>query len=209
MKQRKKYQKQEDTPEQLHVREKRKWQINLRRYVLEQNPCIEYAPYFGLDSNNMRSWFQYQFSDEQNWDNFGQAWQFDHLVPVAYFDYHNENDMKLCWNFTNLRVESILLNKNRGHRLDVLAAKSYFQKLYDTTGYFMCRELLEKINSIQLSEFVSTQAQQEFINTHKDYLEMIQDYSSFEFELLNSGRTVEQVNQEVNFLKNFKPWLLV
>src|SRR5687767_12045954 len=95
----------EITPSLLKFRAKRKWQINLRRYVIDQSPCPLYAPYFGLDIKNLRSWFEYQFTEDISWDDFGKKWQLDHVIPVTYFEHSQEDELKMCWNFTNLRVE--------------------------------------------------------------------------------------------------------
>jgi hypothetical protein len=190
------------SPSLLKFREKRKWQISLRRYVLERHPCTVYAPYFGLDIDNMRRWFEYQFINDASWDNFGENWQFDQIIPVTYFDFTKEEELKMCWNFTNIRVENFQKNKDRGNRLDVLAAKNYFQVLFDKTGYSICLKLLAKIDEIEISEIVSTEAQQKFIKDHWDYLTMIENYSSFEFELLNSGRSIEEVRKEIDFIQN-------
>jgi 5-methylcytosine-specific restriction endonuclease McrA len=191
------------TPALLKFREKRKWQIALRRYVLERNVCVFYAPYFGLDIESIRKWFEMQFTEGITWESFGKKWQFDHIIPVTYFDFSEIQELKLCWNFTNLRVEEFQRNKDRGSRLDVLAAKGYFEELYKTTLYLPCLQLLEKIDKIELSELVSSKKQQEFINENRLYLDMIENYSAFEFELLNSGRTVEDVKKEIAFLKKF------
>ena len=187
----------------LKFREKRRWQIALRRYVLDRNISVAYAPYFGLDIENMRQWFEYQFQTGIGWDNFGEMWQFDHIIPVTYFDFSDVDELKLCWNFTNIRVDQYQKNKDRGNRLDVLAAKNYFKELYDKTNYIPCRKLLEKIDRIELSEFVSTERQQAFIREHMEYLTMIEGYSFFEFELLNTGRSVAEVKKEIEFLKNY------
>ena len=72
--------KEEVTPELLVSREKRKWQIALRRYVLEGNPSTRYAPYFGLDINTLRNWFELQFVEPMSWENFGTKWQFEHHI---------------------------------------------------------------------------------------------------------------------------------
>jgi hypothetical protein len=197
-------QKKDITPELLKFREKRKWQIALRRYVLEKNPCPFYAPYFGLDIENLRKWFEFQFEKDLGWDDFGKKWQFDHIIPVTYFDFSDDTDLKLCWNFTNIRVEEFQRNKDRGNRVDVLAAKGYFEELYKKTLYVPCFKLLEKIDKIQLSIIVSSEKQQAFITQNKDYLDMVENYSAFEFELLNSGRSVTEVEKEINLLKNFK-----
>jgi len=193
----------EITPALLKFREKRKWQIALRRYVLEKQPCVPYAPYFGLDIENLRKWFEVQFAGGIGWDDFGKSWQFDHIIPVTYFDFADEDELKLCWNFTNLRVESLEKTKDRGNRLDVLAAKGFFEALHQTTLYRPCLKLLEKIHQLELSEIVSSEKQQAFITSNRPYLDMIENYSSFEFELLNSGRTLEEVIKEVDFLKKF------
>jgi hypothetical protein len=192
-----------DTAALLKFREKRKWQIALRRYVIEKALSKTYAPYFGLDIKNMRLWFEYQFTNGIGWESFGKEWQFDHIIPVTYFDFTVEDELRLCWNFTNIRVEAIQKNKERGARLDVLAAKGYFKRLFEETGYEVCQKLLEKIDIIELSEFVSTDAQRNFISTHKEYLKMIKGYTAFEFELLNIGRTIEEVNKEIDILRKF------
>lgn len=195
----------EITPSLLKFREKRKWQINLRRYVIEKSPCPSYAPYFGLDIQNIRQWFEYQFTKDLNWENFGKLWQFDHIIPVTYFDHSVEDDLRLCWNFTNLRVEPFQLNKNRGSRVDVLGAKSYFDELYIKTGYLMTKSLRDKIAAIELSELLSTEPQQKFLAQRKEYLTQIENYSNYEFELLNRGRSIEEVNKEIDFLKKINP----
>jgi hypothetical protein len=191
----------EVTPSILKFREKRKWQLTYRRYVVDKKLCPTYAPYFGLDIINLRQWFEYQFVNGETWENFGKTWQFDHIIPVVYFDFGNEEELKMCWNFTNIRVEHFQLNKNRGHRLDVLAAKNYFKQLFEKTLYPLCLDLIHKIDQLELSEFVSTEAQQSFIKSHWEYLEKIKDYSRFEFELLNMGKSIEEVNKENQFIR--------
>ncbi|MET0391524.1 MAG: hypothetical protein ABW019_00230, partial [Chitinophagaceae bacterium] len=188
-------------PSLLLFREKRKWQIALRRYVIDKNPCLAYAPYFGLDINTLRAWFEIQLENGNTWDDFGKQWQFDHIIPVTYFDFSIEEDLVMCWNFTNIRVEQFDLNKNRGNRVDVLGARRYFEELYKTTGYEPCRMLLNKLDQLEQSELVSSVKQQEFIKTNKAYLDQIVNYTEFEFDLLNRGRSTEEVNKEIALIK--------
>lgn len=194
---------QEITPGLLVLREKRKWQIALRRYVLEENPCINYAPYFGLDIQHFRKWVSLQFTKEMTWDNFGKAWQFEHVVPVVYFDFSKDIDLKLCWNFVNIRVESIKTSKSKTNWSMLTQAKSYFESLFEKTGYSLCYNMIGRINQIELAESASPNKQIDFIIQNKEYLSLIESYSSFEFELLNSGKTIPEVNREINFLKKF------
>ncbi len=147
----------------LEFREKRKWQIALRRYVLERQKCSAYAPFFGLDNAKFRQWIEIQFDESLDWDNFSDAWQFDHIIPVAYFDFSNEEDLRLCWNFINIRVDKTDNNKNRSSRIDVLSAKTYFELLYKETGYPLCSAMVDKITRIEISQISSNKSLENFI----------------------------------------------
>lgn len=185
----------------LHFREKRKWQIALRRYLLTKNKSSFYAPYFGLDIEKFREWITIQFSEDLHWNNFSTAWQFDHIVPVAYFDFADDDDLRLCWNFTNIRVEKLVQNKNRGNRIDVLAAKGYFESLFEKTGYSVCKQMVEKITRIEASEIASSKPLEDFIVTHKSYLDTTAVFSVEDFKQLNSGRELKSILFEKDFLK--------
>lgn len=192
------------TPELVKAREKKKWQIALRRYVLEHQPCAQYAPYFGLDIKTLRAWFEMQFEEEMNWSNFGETWQFEHIIPVVHFDFSNTADMKLCWNFINLRIESIHPGKNKSRRMDLLFSKSYFQDLYERTKYTLCLGLLEKVSRIEQSEKVNPEKQGNFIVQNLPFLDAVSGYNEFEFNLLNQGRTIDEVDREITDLKKIK-----
>lgn len=191
----------EVTPSLIKFREKRKWQIALRRYLLERNPCVAYAPYFGLDIESFRKWIEMQFTEGLTWESFGLNWQFDHIIPVTYFDFSNDHDLRLCWNFTNIRIEDLQKSKDKGHRADVLMAKKYFSDLYHATGYEICKAMLQQIELIETTELISTIKQQDFILQQKEYLKLIEGFSPYEFELLNSGRSLEQVKKEADFIR--------
>ncbi|HMO33076.1 MAG TPA: hypothetical protein PKE63_06390 [Lacibacter sp.] len=182
--------------------DKRKWQIALRRYILNGHVATQYATYFGLDFKNLRLWIEMQFTGDLSWSNYGKEWQFDHIIPVAYFDFKNEDELKLCWNFTNIRVEANQKNKERGNRVDVLMAKTYFQEIYNETGYYVCKKLLDKIAALEISNIISTVAQRQFIKEHLNYLVHLEGFSNYEFELLNSGRNFKEVMKEAALIRN-------
>lgn len=187
----------------LQFREKRKWQIALRRYVLEKNKSSYYAPFFGLCIDKFRSWIEVQFDEEMNWDNFSETWQFDHIVPVAYFDFNKEEDMALCWNFTNIRVEKTALNRDQEKRIDELAARAYFEDLYNRTGYPVCKRMVDKISQIEARQITANENLGRFIQEHLEYLGQIKGFSSYEYDKLNTGSDLKSVLYEMDFLKKF------
>lgn len=185
------------TPSLLKFREKRKWQITLRRYVLEKSPCPAYAPYFGLDIENMRKWFESQFPEGLGWEDFGVKWQFDHVVPVSFFDFEKEEELKLCWGFINLRPGIIEKGKESGTKADLALARKYFQVLWEQTGFPLCEKMIQKILDVEKSSSIPAQTAIQFINTRKEYLQEIENYGSYAFELLNSGRSLEEIKKEM------------
>jgi hypothetical protein len=187
----------------LKFREKRKWQLAFRRYVLEKKPGLSYSIYFGLDIENLRKWIELQFNSALNWDNFGSAWQFEHIVPVTYFDFSNDADLKLCWNFINIRVERLDTDKTRGNRMDIVAAKGYFEKLHEKTGFTLCLSMIEKINLIEVAAIQAEPALESFILQNKSYLETLSTLDPTEFNSLNSGTSLDDILMEREILKKF------
>jgi hypothetical protein len=187
----------------LKFREKRKWQIALRRYVLEKAQSAEYAPYFGIDIEGFRKWIELQFTEGVNWENFGSSWQLDHIVPVAYFDFGIREDLLVCWNFINIRVERLELNKARGNRVDVLVVKKYFEDLLEKTNYSICHKMVEKINQIEVSNICCFPELEDFIIERKKDLEAITDLSIDDLRTINKGSTLKDVLLQKEILKKF------
>ncbi len=189
--------------DEAKVKEKRKWQIAYRRYVLEGSPSEAYAPYFGIDRITLRKWFELQFKGDLSWESFATKWQFDHIVPVAYFNFKNEDDLYLCWNFTNIRIASISLNKNSGNRIDVLSVKNYFSDLNEQTEYSICKKMVEKIEKIEKSNIESNKAIVSFLRNNKNWLEQVRGLNKDEFSRYNSGTKLSDLLLEREILKKF------
>ena len=171
---------------------------------MEKNKCTFYAPYFGLDIQGFREWIEIQFDGDTNWENFSTAWQFDHIVPINYFDFGKEEDLRLCWNFLNIRVEKSQPDKNEANRIDVIAAKSYFENLYRVTNNSICRQMVDKISRIEISEIQAKEQLKDFILQQSEKIDLLSTFSADEFEKLNSGMSLDKVKWEADFLKKFQ-----
>lgn len=180
-----------------------RWSLALRRYLIDNIPNANYAPYFGLDSTTFREWIEIQFIEDLSWSNYATNWQFDHIVPVVYFDLENDDDLKLCWNFINIRVEPISLNIKNGNRVDVLSIKLYFKELYEKTGFSLCKKMLDKIDSIETSSVVSNTTIELFLNKNKGRLENITSLNKYEFNRFNAGADIDEIILERELLSKF------
>jgi len=66
----------------------------------DQNPIW----YLGCTLEEFKIYIENQFDDKMNWENRGRfGWHIDHIKPVNTFDLTNEEQIKQCWNFSNLR----------------------------------------------------------------------------------------------------------
>lgn len=201
---RKRYTRQAETPGVLKLREKKKWQITFRRYVLEDSPCQAYAPYFGADKSSIRAWFETQFPQGVGWADFGERWQFEHVIPVTCFDFDNEEDLECCWHFTNIRVQLLQEGVEKGGRPDLLYARNYFTQLFAQTGLVLLKKQLNKIDELEKAAEKPAEALVSFLKNRKTFIERVAAYSSWEFELLNSGKTPEEVEKETQFINNLE-----
>lgn len=196
--------KQTHSSSNLRFNEKRKWQLAFRRYVVEKALSEKYAPYFGLDHQTIRHWFELQFTEGLNWENFGSAWQFDHIIPVAYFNFEIEEDLYLCWNYINIRVEAILPDKSKAERIDALVAKAYYENLYNQTQSSICKRMLEKIAGLETTSIQQiNQGVKAFLTTQKNWLEQVATLNKEEFARFNEGTSIDDLIKERALLKKF------
>jgi hypothetical protein len=184
-------------------REKRKWQIALRRYAFDQNRSSFYAPYFGLDIKHFRKWIEIQFEAGMEWDNFSGTWQFDHIVPLVYFNFKDERDLRLCWNFTNIRVERAILGQNQPNQVDIISAKRHFGHLYELTKYLPCQDMVRKIEGIEDSQLSANTLLGSFILENKHLIDVFSTLTSAEFISLNKGNALSEVLAERKLLEKF------
>ncbi len=183
--------------------EKRKWQIALRRYIIEKAPSVNYAKYFGLDIEYFRSWIELQFTIGLEWADFGRKWQFGHVLPLSYFNFKMEKDLLLCWNFINIKVEVSNEDGLKETKIDVLAAKSYFDNLYKKTNYRYCQQMLSKISEIEAASKFENLKTEKFLIDNKEYIENLTQLDAEELGRLNSGSSLKNILAEKEILKKF------
>jgi hypothetical protein len=180
---------------------KRKWQLALRRYLLEGNKSFAYAKYFGLSSQNFRKWVEIQFTKGLNWDNYTEKWQLDHIVPIIYFDFNKEEDLQLAWSFLNIRPNTIDKNPGLSGNGGILGAKWYFNSLFEKTGFDQCRKMVEKIKSIEKDQQIEILPQVLQINEWKEQLITCAEFDNYDFEKINEGISIQKIVEEKEILK--------
>jgi len=178
--------------------DKRRWQIALRRYVLEGRPATEYAPYFGIDSARFRDWIELHFKPSMKWGSFGSIWQFEHVVPLSFFQ-NVEEDLRLCWNFINIRP---CFKNPEGYSLfNIQEALSFFQDLELKSGYEIAGKFVFKLRLLNEAAPKNADLQADFLCVHLNYLEKLQTLKPAEFELVNKGKSIEEAIRQVEEIR--------
>lgn len=182
--------------------EKRKWQIALRRYIINKNKSVAYAAYFGIDIEGFRNWIECQFDETMSWDTFSNTWQLEHVVSVAYFNMEKEDDLKLCWNFLNIKVEKLNATE-KIYKPPVHASKAYFEILYQQTGIEICNQLVSKIDAIPKPTYMPLPNQINFLKEHTEDFIALTQFSAYEFERMNGGDSIKTLLAERELMKRF------
>lgn len=105
-----------------YVSERRKkWkkeQMKIPTFRLKNNLCSRlraivksgkhWIKYLGCDMEFLKEWFNYQFrlyklynDMEFSWDHYDE-WEIDHVIPCKSFDFSDETQRKICFNWSNL-----------------------------------------------------------------------------------------------------------
>lgn len=69
----------------------------------------------GYSIQQLKKYLEKQFTPEMSWDNMGEYWEIDHIIPLNLFEYNTEQDeqFKICWSLANLRPLEKIANKSR------------------------------------------------------------------------------------------------
>lgn len=81
---------------------RRKQQIAFKRLMLGKFPSIQITEFIGLDFFKFKQWLAPKMLHEMNWNNYGDIWVVEHLIPLDYFDLLKQEECKLAWSYKNL-----------------------------------------------------------------------------------------------------------
>ena len=96
----------------------------------------------GCSHSFFKNWIIHQLYGIMTIENYGSVWQIDHCLPIASFNLLDENDMKKCFNWINLRPMYSSENNskndkihNRIYLLQEVKAKYFLKLNNDQQGF--------------------------------------------------------------------------
>jgi hypothetical protein len=157
--QRAKYRSREDVKE--HVKQKNKEYLPIRKEKIKQRRLIDsnfrfsevlrskihkmlngkntsYKKIIGCDINHLKKWLEYQFDSNMNWNNFVAYRQIDHIIPMSIFNFDNEIEKRICFNWRNL--QPLFKDENRS-KSNILVLPYVFNNIILTHRFIQSQNL--------------------------------------------------------------------
>lgn len=66
--------------------------------------------FLGCSWEEFKGHIESQFDSSMTWENHGKVWHFGHILPCELFDLTKEHEVKVCFNYSNIRPENGLEN---------------------------------------------------------------------------------------------------
>ena len=85
------------------------------RNVRKTNKTFDFL---GCSHSFFKNWINHQLYDIMRLENYGSVWRIDHCLPIASFNLLDENDMKKCFNWVNLRLMYTTENNSKNDKID-------------------------------------------------------------------------------------------
>lgn len=88
----------------LSKRVKERYNKKLHIVLQKNHSSNEFIPFLNCSVKHFIDFIESQFTEGMSWENYGyHGWHIDHYVPYSFFNCKDLSDMKLCWNYQNLR----------------------------------------------------------------------------------------------------------
>ena len=72
------------------------------REILGKKKSGSASKWTGCSKQFLKDYLASLFTEGMSWDNYGE-WHIDHIIPQAYFDFNNPDEVRMCWNYRNLQ----------------------------------------------------------------------------------------------------------
>ena len=72
----------------------------------------------GCSHSFFKKWITHQLYGNMTLENYGENWCLDHCLPIASFNLLDENDVKKCFNWLNLRPMYCSENISKGDKIE-------------------------------------------------------------------------------------------
>ena len=86
----------------------------IKKYNL--NIIFSYDEMIGCNRNEFKNYIYNNLLEGMTLDNFGK-WEMDHIIPISEFKVENLNEIKTCFNYTNIKPMWKIDNRQKSNKI--------------------------------------------------------------------------------------------
>jgi hypothetical protein len=94
----------------------------------KQKNTIEYL---GCNNEQYFNWLKYNFNEQYNFENYGDIWHIDHVIPIHTFNMNDEQQQLLALNWRNTMPLSCEENLKKGINIHILQIEKHYKNLVE------------------------------------------------------------------------------
>ena len=84
--------------------------------ILKKDRTIEYL---GCTMEEYTQYLEQMFTQNINWDNYGEYWEIDHIKPIDAFDLNDETQLYEAFNYTNTQPLKKEDNREKSNKFSI------------------------------------------------------------------------------------------
>lgn len=85
--------------------------------TIKNSKSTRLSSLLGCSPKMFREHLQSKFDKKMTWDNYGTYWHVDHILPKSSFDHNDQEEVKKCWHFSNLRPLEAQANMDKSNKI--------------------------------------------------------------------------------------------
>jgi len=85
--------------------------------------------YLGCSIGELKTYLESKFIENMSWDNYGEIWHIDHIIPCNAWDFSNEFENKCCWNYRNLQPLGSSENQSKKDKFNEQDKQKYIEEM--------------------------------------------------------------------------------
>jgi hypothetical protein len=85
--------------------------------------------YLGCSIGELKTYLESKFIENMSWDNYGEIWHIDHIIPCNAWDFSNEFENKCCWNYRNLQPLGCSENQSKKDKFNEQDKQMYIEEM--------------------------------------------------------------------------------
>lgn len=62
----------------------------------------KFIKFLGCSIDHFNLWLEFNMTADMTFDNHGEHWHIDHVIPCKFFDHSKPDEVAMCWHWSNL-----------------------------------------------------------------------------------------------------------